>query len=41
MLHRDEAGGELWMAFYQDNDAALVPHPHGRLVALMAQVKAG
>ncbi len=40
MLHRDEGGTELWMAFYQDNDAALVAHPHGRLVALMANVEA-
>jgi DNA-binding CsgD family transcriptional regulator/catechol 2,3-dioxygenase-like lactoylglutathione lyase family enzyme len=40
MLHRDESGTELWMAFYQDNDAALVAHPHARLVALMAEVKA-
>jgi DNA-binding CsgD family transcriptional regulator/catechol 2,3-dioxygenase-like lactoylglutathione lyase family enzyme len=39
MLHRDDAG-ELWMAFYQDNDAPHVAHPHGRLIALMAQVKA-
>lgn len=40
MLHRDEAGTELWMAFYQDNDAPLVAHPHGRLIALMANVPA-
>lgn len=40
MLHRDENGTELWMAFYQDNDAPLVAHPHARLVALMAEVKA-
>jgi catechol 2,3-dioxygenase-like lactoylglutathione lyase family enzyme len=40
MLLRDESGTELWMAFYQDNDAPLITHPHGRLVALMANVGA-
>jgi catechol 2,3-dioxygenase-like lactoylglutathione lyase family enzyme/DNA-binding CsgD family transcriptional regulator len=40
VVHRDAAGGELWMAFFQDNDAPLVAHPHGRLIAIMAQVPA-
>lgn len=40
MLHRDEKGTELWMAFLKDNDAHLVPHPHARLIALMSEVKA-
>ncbi|MBO9671727.1 MAG: hypothetical protein J7485_14560 [Sphingobium sp.] len=40
MLHRDESGTELWMAFYQDNDAPRIAHPHGRLVAIMANVRA-
>ncbi|HEY1124729.1 MAG TPA: LuxR C-terminal-related transcriptional regulator [Sphingobium sp.] len=40
MLHRDENGTELWMAFYQDNDTSLVSHPHARVVAIMAEVKA-
>ncbi len=40
MLHRDEAGTELWMAFSQDKDAPLVVHPHGRPIASMANVTA-
>jgi catechol 2,3-dioxygenase-like lactoylglutathione lyase family enzyme/DNA-binding CsgD family transcriptional regulator len=40
VVHRDEAGRELWMAFFQDNDAPLVAHPHARLIALMAHVPA-
>ncbi|MBT2186616.1 VOC family protein [Sphingobium nicotianae] len=38
IIHRDEQGGELWMAFFADPDAPHIADPHGRLIALMAQI---
>ena len=38
MIHRHANGMEEWMAFFTDPDAAQIADPHGRLIALMAQV---
>jgi catechol 2,3-dioxygenase-like lactoylglutathione lyase family enzyme len=38
IIHRHANGMEEWMAFFADPDAPLVVDPHGRLIALMAQV---
>jgi DNA-binding CsgD family transcriptional regulator/predicted enzyme related to lactoylglutathione lyase len=38
IIHRHPNGMEEWMAFFSDPDAAQIADPHGRLIALMAQV---
>lgn len=38
MIHRHANGMEEWMAFFADPDAVHTDDPHGRLIALMAQI---